>query len=124
MFLRSKIRLKDGKAHRYWSIVENRRVQGNRHVQRQVLYLGEINDAQQAAWCKIIEVFQEGKVMPKQLALFPEDRTAPVAECEVVQIRLNEIQICRVRQWGGCWLACQFWDQLNLDDFWADKLTQ
>ena len=37
MFLRSKQRLKDGKVHRYWSIVENRRVAGNRVVQRQVL---------------------------------------------------------------------------------------
>jgi len=44
MFLRSKTRRKDGKENRYWSIVENRRCQGNRVVQRQVLYLGEIND--------------------------------------------------------------------------------
>ena len=44
MFLRSRTRRKDGKEHRYWSIVENRRCQGNRVVQRQVLYLGEIND--------------------------------------------------------------------------------
>ncbi|MDQ3774307.1 MAG: hypothetical protein M3461_08070, partial [Pseudomonadota bacterium] len=42
---------KDGKEHRYWSIVENRRTQGGRVVQRQVLYLGEINDGQRASWC-------------------------------------------------------------------------
>ena len=46
MFLRSKNRFKDGKQHRYWSIVENRRVADGRVVQRQVLYLGEINDSQ------------------------------------------------------------------------------
>lgn len=56
MFLRAKTRLKDGKEHRYWSIVENRRTQGRRVVQRQVLYLGEINDSQKASWCKTIEV--------------------------------------------------------------------
>ena len=44
MFLRHKVRRKDGKEHRYWSIVENRRVSGGRTVQRHVLYLGEIND--------------------------------------------------------------------------------
>ena len=44
MFLRSRTRRKDDKENRYWSIVENRRCQGNRVVQRQVLYLGEIND--------------------------------------------------------------------------------
>ncbi|MHB2007761.1 MAG: hypothetical protein ACYCOX_06900, partial [Acidobacteriaceae bacterium] len=47
MFLRSTTRKKDGKDHRYWSVVENRRVSGNRTVQRHVLYLGEINDSQQ-----------------------------------------------------------------------------
>lgn len=54
MYLRVKRRFKDGKEHRYWSIVESRRVHGKRVVQRQVLYLGEINDSQQAAWCKTI----------------------------------------------------------------------
>jgi hypothetical protein len=39
MFLRHKVRRKDGKEHRYWSIVENRRVSGGRTVQRQVLSL-------------------------------------------------------------------------------------
>jgi hypothetical protein len=74
MFLRAKTRLKDGKEHRYWSIVENRRTQGGRVVQRQVLYLGEINDGQRASWCKTIEVVQEGKARPRQMAIFPEDR--------------------------------------------------
>src|ERR1700731_1932035 len=60
MFLRAKIRHKDGKAHRAWSVVENRRVHDGRVVQRQVLYLGEINDSQKAAWSKAIEVFDEG----------------------------------------------------------------
>ena len=36
MFLRHKLRRKDGKEHRYWSIVENRRVSGGRTVQRNV----------------------------------------------------------------------------------------
>ena len=59
MFLRHKLRRKDGKEHRYWSIVENRRVSGGRTVQRHVLYLGEINDSQRAAWCRTIEAFDE-----------------------------------------------------------------
>jgi hypothetical protein len=52
MFLRSKRRFKNGKWHRYWSVVENRRLAADRVVQRQVLYLGEINDDQEAAWRK------------------------------------------------------------------------
>ena len=89
LFLRAKTRLKDGKEHRYWSIVENRRTPGRRVVQRQVLYLGEINDSQKASWCKLIEVVREGEAQPKQMAIFPEDRAAPGLDCDVVQIRLS-----------------------------------
>jgi hypothetical protein len=133
MFLRVKTRLKDGKEHRYWSIVENRRTQGNRVVQRQVLYLGEINDSQKAGWCKTIEVFQEGQTQSTQLAIFPEDRALPVLDCDIVRIRLSELQLHRPRQWGACWLACQLWEQLyrrpayrcllRLDKFWSGKFS-
>ena len=78
MFVRCKRRFKDGKEHRYWSVVENVRVSGGRVVQRQVLYLGEINDSQRAAWCRSIEVL-EGTQRSRQVALFPEDREAPEA---------------------------------------------
>jgi transposase len=122
MFLRAKTRFKDGKEHRYWSIVESRRTAGGRVIQRHVLYLGEINDSQKAAWCKTIEVFDEGRERPRQVALFPEDRVAPPLDCDVVQIRLNALQLRRPRQWGACWLACHLWEQLQLDDFWTDKL--
>ncbi|MGQ0664777.1 MAG: hypothetical protein ACT4P2_14600, partial [Pseudomonadota bacterium] len=60
MFLRATIRKKDGKEHRYFSVVENRRVGGGRVVQRHVLYLGEINSSQELAWRKSIEVLEEG----------------------------------------------------------------
>ena len=83
MFVRCKKRFKDGKEHRYWSVVETVRVRGGRVVQRHVLYLGEINDSQRAAWCRSIEVV-EGKSRPRQMALFPEDREAPALNREVV----------------------------------------
>lgn len=122
MFLRVHKRLKDGKEHRYWSIVENRRVQGDRVVQRQVLYLGEINDTQRAAWWRTIEVFDEEQGQFRQMAIFPVDRQAPTLACEVVQIRLSDLQLHHPRQWGACWLACELWEQLALDEYWADKL--
>src|SRR6186713_1246353 len=56
MFLRCKVRRKDGKQHRYWSVVENTRVGGGRVVQRHVLYLGEINDTQELAWRRSIAI--------------------------------------------------------------------
>lgn len=122
MFLRSKTRKKDGKAHRYWSVVENRRVADGRVVQRHVLYLGEINDAQRAAWCRSIAVFDEDRGACSQLALFPEDRAAPELACAVVQVKLNALQLRRPRQWGACWLACALWDLLELEAFWRPRL--
>ena len=122
MFLRSKKRFKDGKEHRYWSIVENRRVAGDRVVQRQVLYLGEINDGQKASWCRSIEVFRDDEAQAEQIAIFPEDREAPVLDCDVVQVKLSGLQLKRPRQWGSCWLTLHLWDQLQLDQFWNPKL--
>jgi hypothetical protein len=58
MFLRCTTRKKNGKEHRYWNLVENRRVAGGQVVQRQVLYLGEINDSQCEVWRKSVEVFE------------------------------------------------------------------
>jgi hypothetical protein len=91
-------------------------------VQRQVLYLGEINDSQRAAWCRSIEALHEGEAQRRQIALFPDDRTVPVLDCDVVQIKLSALQLHRPRPWGACWLACQLWDQLDLDSYWAEKL--
>ena len=122
MFLRCKIRRKDGKEHRAWSVVENRRVHDGRVVQRQVLCLGEINDSQRSAWSKAIEVFDESAGQSKQIALFPEDRRAPVLACDVVSIRLSAMRLRRPRQWGACWMAALLWEQLRLDEFWSAAL--
>ena len=121
MYLRAKKRIKDGKEHRYWSIVESFRNLDGRVVQRQVLYLGEINDSQKTAWCRTIEVLQVDS-SAKQMALFPADRPAPELECEVVQVKLNELRLHHPRQWGACWLALTLWEQLELDRFWHDRL--
>jgi transposase len=122
VFLRCTRRVKDGKEHRYWSIVENRRGASQRVVQRQVLYLGEINDSQKAAWCRCIEVFDEPGGQWHPVMLFPEDREAPELAQEAVHVRLHELKVLRPRQWGGCWLSGVLWEQLRLDDFWRGRL--
>ena len=122
MFLRCTTRKKNGKEHRYWSVVENKRCAGNRVVQRHVLYLGEINDRQQAAWQKSIEVFEDGRTRPHTVALFPDDRLVEAKDTDIVQVRLSELQLRRPRQWGACWLACHLYQELGLDEFWAQRL--
>jgi len=123
MYLRFARRRKDGKEHRYWSIVESRRCAGGRVVQRAVLYLGEINDSQQAAWCRLIEAFDEGSGRYRQLALFPAERSVPdQAQGFGVQVRLDAMELHRPRQWGACWIACHLYEELQLDRFFASLL--
>jgi len=123
MFLKDTTRFKDGKEHHYWSLVENRRVDGGRKVvQRHVLYLGEINSSQQAAWRKTIEIFEAGSAQPRTVALFPEDRSPEVEDEKIVRIRLNELELRRPRQWGACWLSRVLYQRLGLDVFWLERL--
>lgn len=122
MFLKRNRRVKDGKDHYYWNVVENKRVRGGRIVQRQVLYLGEINDSQQVAWRKSIEIFEEGRRLPEQVSLFPEERAPEIDDESIVRIRLKDLKIERPRQWGACWLACLLYEQLGLDEFWKERL--
>src|SRR5690242_9589066 len=116
MFLKCNRRIKDGKEHRYWSIVESRRCAGGKVVQRPVLYLGEINDSQREAWCKVVDAFDEQKEKTLPLALFPADREVPQHAVDFgVQVRLDAMELRRPRQWGACWLACQLYEQLGMD---------
>ena len=123
MFLRCKVRRKDGKQHRYWSVVENTRTARGRVVQRHVLYLGEINDTQELAWRRSIEVIEDGATQPRTLSLFPEDRFAgALADASIVHVKLSLLQLRRPRQWGACWLALLLWRELQLDQFWSKRL--
>jgi len=124
MFLRSTNRKKDGKDHRYFSIVENRRLPGGKSVQRTVLYLGEINDHQQAAWRKRLEVFDEQERRYTTMSLFPEDREIPADALDSVPVRLSGLELRRPRIFGNCWLACELWHQLGLDEFWQERLPE
>lgn len=124
MYLRCNRRFKDGKEHRYWNIVESKRCGEGKVVQRQVLYLGEINDSQHEAWCRVIEAFDEKTQERTQLALFPAEGELPeYAEGYGVKLRLEAMELHRPRQWGACWLACHLYEELELDQFWARRLT-
>ena len=124
MFLRSTNRRKDGKDHRYFSIVENHRLPGGKTVQRTVLYLGEINDQQQAAWRRTLNVFIEDEERYATMSLFPDDRELPADELDSVQVKLSGLELRRPRVFGNCWLACELWQQLGLDEFWQQRLPE
>lgn len=123
MFLRCKHRFKNGKPHRYFSVVENRRCDHGQVVQRQVLYLGEINDSQESIWRRTLAVFDEDRQDTRQLALFPEDRPIPPEQLNALSLRMSQIQLRRPRSFGDCWLGLHLWTELQLPQFWSSRLS-
>jgi transposase len=124
MFLRTTNRRKDGKDHRYFSVVENRRLSSGKTAQRTVLYLGEVNDQQETAWRKTLDVFDEDQQRRRTLNLFPDDRPVPHDAVETLQVKVSDLELRRVRAFGNCWLACELWRQLDLDGFWQQRLPK
>jgi transposase len=122
MFLRSTNRKKDGKDHRYFSVVENRRLSSGKTAQRTVLYLGEVNDTQESAWRKTLEVFDEDRQSSTNRSLFPDDRQMPADAVDALQVKLSGLELRRPRAFGNCWLASEIWRQLELDRFWQQRL--
>src|SRR6266511_4251330 len=70
-----------------------------------------------------VEIFEDGQVKPKTVALLPQERAPAISSEEIVQIRLKDLQLRRPRQWGACWLANELYEKLELDRFWAQKLA-
>ena len=117
MFLKANKRIKDGKVHYYWTLVESVRA-GRRVFQRRALYLGELNDSQRAEWQRAIEAFDE-KGRARQLKLFPADR-APAEDGggDIVKVRMDKLAVKNLRNWGEVWLGLELWKRLGLDEFW------
>jgi transposase len=124
MFLRSTAKKKNDRIHRYFSVVENRRLPDSRTVQRTVLYLGEINDQQQAAWRKTLQVFDEDEQDYRTMSLFPDDREVPADVLDSLQVKLSGLELRRPRTFGACWLGCELWHELGLDKFWQQRLPE
>ena len=95
MRLKCHTRIKDGKEHRYWSIVESLRCGRARVVQRHILCLGEINDAQREGWTRCLQAV-DGDRRTRQLAIVPGDRDIPAHAVGFgVQVRLEAMRIER-----------------------------
>jgi transposase len=122
MFLRPNNRSKDGKAHRYWSLVETVRTpEGPR--QRTLCYLGELNGSTQARWLKTIDVFNEHGES-RQLKLFPAEVEAPEDDPSVARVQLNKVRLERSRQFGNCYIGLELWRRLKLDQFYEEIVDE
>ena len=129
MFLRCTTRKKNGKEHRYWSVVENKRCAGHKISQRHVLYLGELDEQQYLNWETTLKISspaqgpESTQATPNTPELFPAAQPSVGADGKnPVRFDLSQIQLRRPRQWGACWLFCHFYQELGLDRFWAERL--
>src|SRR3974390_2154364 len=102
MFLRQHERIKDGKEHSYWSLVETvRTADGPR--QRTLCYLGELNGSAHARWQKTVEVFN-GQGESTQLKLFPSEVETP-DDPNIVRVLVKKVRVERTRRFGDCYLG-------------------
>jgi transposase len=118
MFLRSYKRIKDGKEHTYYALVESERTpEGPR--QRTVAYLGELNHDQQRRWQRTV-VFYNRQGDAQQLRLFADDDNVVLPDDpDIVRIRLARVGWTNARRFGDVWLAWQLWRLLGLDEIVA-----
>jgi len=120
MFLRSHQRIKDGKPHEYFSLVETVRTPAGPR-QRTLCYLGELNGSAQSRWLKTVEVFNE-QGESRQLKLFPSAVAPPEDVEQVAHVLIDRVRLERTRRFGECFVGLQLWRRLELDRFFAPVL--
>jgi transposase len=122
VFLKRHIVRKDGKEHVYYSLCESVRVSGNRVIQRRLLNLGELNTTQIERWQHSIEVVQQ-EGGSRQYRLFTDrEGCAPQDAPDVCEVILSSLSVRHPRQFGACWLGSRLWQELELDQFFAEVL--
>jgi transposase len=112
MFLKRLERRKNGKGHTYWALVESYRTErGSRH--RIVAYLGELKKSEKSGWAQLCRQLN-GQARP-QPSLFDPPHYDDPTDDEPVLVKLKNIRLQRLRDFGDVWLALGLWRLLGLD---------
>lgn len=112
MFLKRLERRKSGKEHTYWALVESiRTARGSRH--RTVAYLGGLKRSERNGWAQLGRRLK-GEARPQASLFDPPHYDDPTAD-EPVLVKLKDIQLDRLRDFGDVWLALGLWRLLKLD---------
>lgn len=122
LFLRRHLRHKNGKDHTYWSLVENRRSPSGKVIQRQAIYLGELDRAQHQAWSTLASRFSAPPPSQGPELAFAPYPKAPSPEVPPPKIHFSDFSLHNPRQWGACWIADRLWQDLQLSQFWLHRL--
>ena len=106
MYIRKTSRIKDGKRHDYWALVESYRTdKGPR--QRTVAWLGELDKAGRLG----IEKYTKKNTESQQ------DLFKKTTEPEWVEVNVNGIRVENIKDFGGPWLCLELIEKLHLDKF-------
>ena len=107
MYLRHTIRRKDGKVHRYWSLVRSIRV-GRRVIQQTVAHLGELDERGRI----------QARALARRLIGAPEEASLfdDGSRHLSAPIRLKGVRVERSRQFGDVYLALALWRGVGLED--------
>ena len=106
MFLKRLQRRKNGKGHTYWALVESiRTAKGSRH--RVVAYLGELKKSEKNGWGQLCRRLN-GRARP-QPSLFDPPHYDEPSDDEPVLVKLKDIRLQRLRDFGDVWLALGLW---------------
>jgi transposase len=112
VFLRRFERLKSGKVHVYWALVESYRT-GRGSRQRIVAYLGELEPSEQSGWAQLGRQL-DGAQRPQPSLFDPPGQEAPGPD-EPVLVNLKGVRFERLRDFGDVWLSLGLWRLLQLD---------
>ena len=107
MYLRHTTRKKDGKVHRYWSLVRSVRV-GRRVIQQTVAHLGELDERGRL----------EARALARHLIGAPEraELFYDGSEHLRVPVRLKDIAIERSHRFGDVYLVLALWRGIGLEE--------
>ncbi|MBU0616421.1 MAG: hypothetical protein KKI02_01755, partial [Planctomycetes bacterium] len=112
MFLKRLQRRKNGKGHTYWALVESiRTAKGSRH--RVLAYLGELKKSEKNGWAQLCRHLN-GRARPQPSLFDPPHYDEPTDD-EPVLVKLKNIRLQRLRDFGDVWLALGLWRLLGLD---------
>ena len=115
MFIRQCYRVKNGKRHAYWALVESYRAERGPR-QRVVAWLGKLDEAGRLGVEKAAtELPTSPSSSETQLTLFEESEDA--VEPRWIEVNSSAVRVENCRQFGGSWLAIQLIRKLELDVF-------
>jgi len=119
MFRKRLERRKNGKGHTYWALVESfRTAKGSRH--RVIAYLGELKKGERNGWAQLGRRLN-GEDRPHP-SLFDPPPYDDAYDDEPVLVKLRDIQLDRLRDFGDVWLALGLWRLLKLDVLLAELM--